>query len=926
MVEKALHTWIGLFFCFLSFGQEVPKIIHFTKQDYRAQNQNWDIAQGKDRQLFVANSGGLLRFDGARWNLHSVPSGQAVRAVECDSSGKVFVGGYETMGYWEAGDDGRFGYQSLLGLMDSNLFGNEEIWHILLLKGQVLFQSFSTIYIYDYQKVRAIEPPGNIMFGKPVNGGIVVPHIGGGLFWFQEDGQFQELPGSGIFGEMMVSDILSFGENGMLVCTQNNGVFKYTNGQFSFWDVPINEELINMQLNKGLRLKNGGYAFGTILGGIYFTEMDGQLETVISQENGLQNNTVLSLFQDQAGQLWAGLDNGIDQIVLDSPLYFFKDKTGDIGTVYAAAIFEGHLYIGTNHGIFYKKHPSEKGDKFKLIAGSQGQIWDLQPIEDQLIGGHNTGTVAISGDQMEFRFRGTGVYTSVRHPDRQDLLFQGTYTGIAILQQDAAGQWQFSNNMDGFFQSTRKLLFDNKNRLWALHARKGLFRLTLDKSLKQVVKTELFSEENGLPSLFQLDMDEIVGEIIFKSGNQFFVYNDEREIFVKKKAIDDEPLPPGNYLLQEGIDDGWFKISPNQVHYFTKENRPVFHLPLVKGSERIVPLAGESYLFCLDDGYAVLPLNGLLSDRQKTPALPLITGLLVEQNKTKLDGLASLEQPYSLGPSENQLTFQFACPNFTFQPAMRYRLLGFDEKWSPFEKVYSKEFSNLSPGEYSFQVQSELSDERAEFRFTIQPKWFQTAWAKACCLLLLIGSYFLLSKWHLRRMKAQKQKLEQEKEQELERQRTLARNEMLQAEILNKSRKLADTTMNLIRKNEMLMKIKEELELATKKRDNGPPGKALTKMGHLIDAHLTNEEDWQVFEANFNQLHDQFFKRLKAQYPDLTPGDLRLGAYLKMNLSSKEIAPLLNISVRGVENKRYRLRHKMGLGGEVNLTEYLMGY
>src|SRR5690606_2803988 len=142
-----------------------------------------------------------------------------------------------------------------------------------------------------------------------------------------------------------------------------------------------------------------------------------------------------------------------------------------------------------------------------------------------------------------------------------------------------------------------------------------------------------------------------------------------------------------------------------------------------------------------------------------------------------------------------------------------------------------------------------------------------------------------------------------------------------------KSRKLADTTINLVRKNEMLLAIKDELEQATnRKNKSGSPAKSLSKMEHLIDQHLTSEEDWQVFEANFNQLHDQFFKRLKDQYPDLTPGDLRLAAYLKMNLSSKEIAPLLNISVRGVENKRYRLRHKMGLEGEVNLTEYLMGY
>lgn len=79
--------------------------------------------------------------------------------------------------------------------------------------------------------------------------------------------------------------------------------------------------------------------------------------------------------------------------------------------------------------------------------------------------------------------------------------------------------------------------------------------------------------------------------------------------------------------------------------------------------------------------------------------------------------------------------------------------------------------------------------------------------------------------------------------------------------------------------------------------------------------NLTSEQDWEIFETNFNQVHEHFFKKLKEEFPDLTPGDLKLAAYLKMNLTSKEIAPLLNISIRGVENKRYRLRMKNRASG-----------
>jgi DNA-binding CsgD family transcriptional regulator len=144
--------------------------------------------------------------------------------------------------------------------------------------------------------------------------------------------------------------------------------------------------------------------------------------------------------------------------------------------------------------------------------------------------------------------------------------------------------------------------------------------------------------------------------------------------------------------------------------------------------------------------------------------------------------------------------------------------------------------------------------------------------------------------------------------------------EILLLEVENKNRELSNAAFNLIRKNEALQSLKDNL-LDTK---NEP--RAFSKLVREIDAHLEGDHDWEIFEASFNRVHDEFFKRLMQDYPELTPGDLRLAAYLKMNLSSKEIAPLLNISIRGIENKRYRLRKKLGLPEEANLTEFIMAF
>lgn len=561
-----------------------------------------------------------------------------------------------------------------------------------------------------------------------------------------------------------------------------------------------------------------------------------------------------------------------------------------------------------------------------MLEGSQGQTWDLQVVGEDLIAGNNAGSIVIRNNQFKKLFSATGVYTTLVHPESTDILLQGTYTGVIVLKKDANGEWQFSSGIDGFFQSAQKIMFDEQNRLWVLHPRKGMFRLTLDEGLSKAVKVESFGKKHGLPSEFTLDITRIGKEMIVKSDSAFFTWNERQQLFVRKDAIGGEALSPGNFRLMPGREEEWFKVYPTYVQYIHAAKNTL-RIPLPSGNEHIASLSDSSYLFCLDDGYIILPKTNEPDDALLTSGPPpLITGVAVENSRRILTDLSNVAPPFHFAADENQLKFFFACPNYSFPPAMRFRLLGFDEKWSPFQSVYSKEYTNLPPGNYEFQVQSELTSDLAAFHFTIEPKWYQTRWARICYFLLVLIAVRLLLKWHRRRLEAQKKLLQQENERKLEQQRMEAKNEMLQAEVLNKSRKLADTTMNLVRKNEMLMKIKEELDHAAQLKQNITPAKAFTKMEHLIDEHLTSDEDWQVFEANFNQLHDQFFKRLKDQYPELTPGDLRLAAYLKMNLSSKEIAPLLNISLRGVENKRYRLRLKMGLGSDVNLTEYLMSY
>jgi DNA-binding CsgD family transcriptional regulator len=145
------------------------------------------------------------------------------------------------------------------------------------------------------------------------------------------------------------------------------------------------------------------------------------------------------------------------------------------------------------------------------------------------------------------------------------------------------------------------------------------------------------------------------------------------------------------------------------------------------------------------------------------------------------------------------------------------------------------------------------------------------------------------------------------------------KNEQLNNDIESKNRELAISKMSIIKKNEFLNAIKKELNDSEEKTT-----KNVKSVIKLIDKDLNNTKDWEFFVKAFNNTDKGFLDRLKILHPDLTPNDLRFCVYLRMNLSSKEIAPLLNISVKSVETKRYRLRKRMNLPHEESLVNYIM--
>ncbi|WP_462280594.1 tetratricopeptide repeat protein [Salinivirga cyanobacteriivorans] len=163
-----------------------------------------------------------------------------------------------------------------------------------------------------------------------------------------------------------------------------------------------------------------------------------------------------------------------------------------------------------------------------------------------------------------------------------------------------------------------------------------------------------------------------------------------------------------------------------------------------------------------------------------------------------------------------------------------------------------------------------------------------------------------------------------EKEKEIAKLNSKRQKENFEREMDMKNRELASFTMHVLNKNQLLIQLKDHLEEVSSSEDKDV--KVLKQLRSSIEQTIDLDKDWESFATHFEKVHPKFFEKLLDQYPDLTKKELKQCAYVRMNLSTKEIATLLNITVRGVEKARSRIRNKMNLEKEVDFYDFLQNF
>jgi ligand-binding sensor domain-containing protein/DNA-binding CsgD family transcriptional regulator len=929
--------FISLLFIFPTFSnsQGLPFISNFEKGIYQGGTQNWEITCGENGVLLVANNDGLLEYDGYSWRKYPVKNQTIVRSVLLDNENKVYVGAQGEFGYFTQKNENEKSFFSFQKQFDSLGLKLEDIWDIVKDKeGTIYFYSGRKLFNLKNGKLTYKELPADISYLGFVNDQLFIHCLQKGLYKLDLKGNPIFLTTIGI-KDGPVTMVLPFNETIFLVTTLEGSLYLLNENNLRFWKT---ESLAYLESNKiytATILNNGQFALGTSRGGIVILDKYGKTQFILNKENGLINNNVLSLFNDKQGNLWAGTDNGISCIQLFYPFTYLYPDENMGGTAYSAIKKGRNFYFGTVNGLY--KHTAEENgrlakSKASLIPSTEGQVWQVQSFGNEIWVGHHLGAFVFNeNEKPRHILKNTGAWLFKEIPGVKDKLLCGSYNGIYLLE-NKNNTWNPLGKLSRFDESARIIIPESNHSFWIAHPYRGIFNLRLDESDFFSSSVTYLNTKQKLPSNNGNSVYSIYNQAVFTTENGIYKYDPIQRSFFPYTLLNQVfGTSTKVKTLVEGFDgDIWF-AQGDEVGYlvrsrersdslvFKKKMIPFLKNKMVGGFEFIYPYQKDKVLFGTDKGF-------LFYDMKIQNQYP--ENILLRH--------------FSFDKNLNAATFEYVLPYLSQSLNIQYaiKLEGFDKAWRPWTKDNKMTYSNLPPASYRFLVKARIEGIKSwkplSFSFTVEPPWYLSRGIKFFYLFVFLLSIFLLLFIPRKRFDREKKLMEQKLQKKTLSEKIRAdkaledivrlENEKLQLDNDTKNQELASTTLHILQKNELIQDLSIKLIEISKSSKEKETKQAINKLLNRVANDQQMDEDWEVFALHFNQVHLDFLHRITEKYPDITPKDQKLCAFLRMNLSSKEIAPLLGISIRGVEISRYRLRKKLHLSADDNLSTFILHF
>ena len=928
----------------------LPNMLHYTKLIYNGGLQNWDIKQGKNGLMYFANNEGLLCFDGVNWIAYPLPNKTIVRSLEISDDGKIYVGGQDELGYYEPNKQGILKYHDLVPSLPKGIQSFGDVWKICKLDQVVYCRTKLHIIKISHQNISSYQATKEWLYLGICNNKVYAQDKDQGLLVLDNGNWYTFINNANLPTNDEVTGVL-YNNNSTIISIIKSGLFTYTAGKLI--TCKLNSIYQNDKIYSITNLDTNKIAIATTNNGIYIANTSGIIQQHFSTTQGLQNKNVLSVYLDKQKNIWLGLDNGIDLINYNGAIKEINPLLQN-ASGYASVIHNNTLYVGTTTGLYATpiepiKDISQSKATFTQVNNANRQIWSLAVLNKQLLLGSHEGAYEVKNNIAYPIANNTGYWTyHILNNNNIPTLVAGNYNGISIFDIKL-GKITLKKIIQNFTESSRYVVIDADNNIWVSHPYHGIYKLTQNSN--EGYNTANYSTDKGLPSKLNNHIFKIKNKLVVATVQGIYTYNNTKDAFTNDneytKTIGNISI---QYLKEDSAGNLWC-ISNKRIGVLNNSNpnTGIQYIPeltnkLLNGFEYIYPYNSENIL--VSGGTGMYHINySKYTATTSTPPI-IISNIHIYNTKDSILYNGSnfenntLTNVTEIPASYKQIRFAYASPTYGITTLMNYsyQLKGYDKQWSEWSKRTEKDYTNLPAGTYTFMVKTKnnmgIESQVAQYEFIIKAPWYATTIAYIIYIIALAYIIYKIIKWQQKKFKVQQEAYQQEQQKllyilELERNKKESeiiaiKNEQLEANINYQNSELAATAMHLVQKGELLTKLKTVVTHVQQNIENTATKNELKKIAKTLTAEDNMDKEWDNFAKHFDKVHTSFLAQLKTKHPTITPNELKLSAYLRMNLSTKEMAQLMNISVRGVEISRYRLRKKLGIESSMSLFDYLM--
>jgi len=930
----------------------MPDIVNYDNGSYSGGTHNWDIQQDRNGVLYFANDEGLLTFDGSRWKIYPLPNKTIVRSIKIGSDNKIYSGGQGDFGYFSPDNNGKLVFSSLKNEIPNGYRSFADIWNVQCVGKATFFRAENNIFRWLNGKITVFKTDSKWLYMGMANNSIIAHDKNKGLLKLTGN-NWMPMSKTILPNNFSISSISQFGKDTVLISSISHGLQTVFGEQM----VTLKAALGIQNITNTCKVSENAIAIATLNNGCFLIEKNGKQLYHLTKNSGLQNNSILSLFKDNNNNIWLGLADGISFIANNNAIKHINPAIFDNASGHTSVIYKNKLYVGLSNGFYglpleYKSDISLAQTNFTPVINAGGQAWGMNVVNGKLLLGRHEGAFELTETGAQPISLGKGYWNFIDFTQKKstnDTLIAGNYNGISILKH-ANNKFNVIGTVQKFNESARFIVVDNKNNIWVSHPYKGVYKISrIGNSTKS---TFLYTDKKGLPSTFNNHIYQVKNRMVVGSEKGIYEYNYTSDKFEISKFF--EPIFGKRYvryLKEDSQGNIWFiEDKKLGVARYNGKTYKILYIPELNGKT----LGGFEHINCIDKnniiiggkkGFYHINYEKYLANNAKQQVRISLVKAFGKSDSILFGGYfgevnenASQKIKSKIKHGWNSFHFEYSSTINKDKANTFYScyLKGFDEKWSALDKKTEKDYTNLPAGDYVFLVktQDNLGNESpmASYEFTILPPWYQSV--VAYLVYALIFSTIIYRIYKRQQRKILNQRIAFQKEQEhtkymhqlemdkSEKEIINLKNEKLELEIETKNSELASNTMHLVQKADLLAKIKHELFKIKKDLTDDMQAADFNKLIRLLNTEEKSDESWEQFSVHFDKVHVDFIKHLKEAFPAISGNELRLSAYLKMNLSTKEIAKLMKISPRGVEIGRYRLRKKLNIPSHVNLFEF----